>query len=178
MNKTVVDGCRSFLKESILEEELLAEGRLQDTKKKHPWLAAAGVIDYLSGADPSGNNKYLQWSAKQVERSDSDDIDTEDTAREVSGAVMDFHKYSQRLKNKDINQYKDYKDIVRDVRDIKAILTNKEKRQQEKEKMSGESSVVYESDNYFVVRPDTEEASCYFGRDTKWCFIFRSSKSF
>ena len=177
MNKTVVDGWRSFLKESILEEELLAEGRLQDTKKKHPWLAANGIIDYLSGADPSGNNKYLQWSAKQVERANSDDIDAEDVAREVSGAVMDFNKYSQRLFKSDINQYKDYKDIMRDVRDIKAILTNKEKRQQEKEKMSGESSVVYESDDYFVVRPNSEEASCYFGRNTKWCISATESQN-
>ena len=178
MKKSVVDGWRSFLKESILEEEMLAEGRLEDTKKKHPWLASAGIIDYLSGADPSGNNKYLQWSAKQVERADSDDIDAEDVAREVSGAVMDFNKYSQRLKNKDINQYKDYKDIMRDVRDIKAVLTNKEKRQQEKEKMAGESSVVYESDNYFVVRPDTFEASCYFGRNTKWCISSTQSQNY
>ena len=177
MKKSVVDGWRSFLKESILEEEMLAEGRLEDTKKKHPWLASAGIIDYLSGADPSSNNKYLQWSAKQVERADSDDIDVEDVAREVSGAVMDFNKYSQRLKNKDINQYKDYKDIVRDVRDIKAVLTNKEKRQQEKEKMSGESSVVYESDDYFVVRPNSEEASCYFGRNTKWCISATESQN-
>ena len=167
MNKTVVDGWRTFLKESILEEELLAEGRLENTKKKHPRLAKIGIIDYLAGADPSGNNKYLQWSAKQLEQSGVSDI--EDTAREVSGAVMDFDKYSQRLDKKDINQYKDYKDIIRDVRDIKNILTNKEKRKQEKEKMAGESSVVYESDDYFVVRPDTEEASCYFGRNAKWC---------
>jgi len=175
MNKAVVDGWRAFLKESILEEELLAEGRLENTKKKHPRLAKIGIIDYLAGADPSGNNKYLQWSAKQLEQSGVSDI--EDTAREVSGAVMDFDKYSQRLDKKDINQYKDYKDIIRDVRDIKNILTNKEKRKQEKEKMAGESSVVYESDDYFVVRPNSEEASCYFGRNTKWCISATESQN-
>ena len=176
MHDSTILKWRNFLKESILEEEMLAEGRLQDTKKKHPNLAKIGMIDYLSGADPSGNNKYLQWSAKQLEQSSLSDV--EYAARSVSLAVAEFHKYSQRLQKKDINQYRSYLDIMSDVSAIKNILTNKEKRRKEKEKMSGESSVVYESDNYFVVRPDTPEASCYFGRNTKWCISSTESQNY
>jgi hypothetical protein len=51
----------------ILErvENLLVEGRLEDVKAKYPqptWDA----VDQLSEIDPSGNNKYLEWLAKQL----------------------------------------------------------------------------------------------------------------
>ena len=178
MKKNTVDKWRNFLKESILEEKLLAEGRLQDAKKKYPELAQLGLIDYLSGADPSNNNKYLQWSSKQLNRYTGDSDEMQDVARRITDAVMKFHKYSQRLKKKDINQYKDWTAIIDDTAELQSIMTSKEKRQKEKEKMAGESSVVYESDNYFVVRPDTEEASCYFGRNTKWCISATESQNY
>jgi hypothetical protein len=46
-------------------ENLLVEGRLEDVKAKYPqptWSA----VDQLSTIDPSGNNKYLDWLAKQL----------------------------------------------------------------------------------------------------------------
>jgi hypothetical protein len=51
----------------ILErvENLLVEGRLEDVKAKYPQPTWAAV-DQLSTIDPSGNNKYLDWLAKQL----------------------------------------------------------------------------------------------------------------
>ena len=51
--------------ELVLEnvEKLLLEGRVENVKKKYPqptW----DVIDELVEVDPSGNNKYLDWMAK------------------------------------------------------------------------------------------------------------------
>lgn len=43
-----------------------AAGRLEQIKAKYPELDQAGVIDQLAEADPSGNNKYLGWAAKQL----------------------------------------------------------------------------------------------------------------
>ena len=60
---------RGFLnkgvKPTLTEEELLAEGRLEDVKKKYVELDKRGIIDDLSVKDPSGNNAYLGWMTKR-----------------------------------------------------------------------------------------------------------------
>ena len=50
---------------NTLKEQLLIEGRIDDVKKKYPRIPK--IIDYLVGRDPSGNQKYLAWAAKQTE---------------------------------------------------------------------------------------------------------------
>ena len=49
----------SSIPEPLTEEEiaLLAEGRIDDAKKKYPQISR--FVDYLARQDPSKNNKYL-----------------------------------------------------------------------------------------------------------------------
>ena len=63
--KKLFESWKSFL----TEDELLAEGRLEDTKNKYSELSKDGWIDKLSNCDQSGINKYLMWMAKQLENS-------------------------------------------------------------------------------------------------------------
>lgn len=58
---------RNEVTELVLEniEKLLLEGRVENIKKKYPepmW----DEIDKLVEADPSGNNKFLEWMAKHM----------------------------------------------------------------------------------------------------------------
>ena len=48
------------------EEQLLIEGRIEDVKKKYPDLDEKGLLDILIDKDPSSNQKYLAWAAKQL----------------------------------------------------------------------------------------------------------------
>ena len=59
--KNIFNGWRNFS-----QPILLAEGRISDTKKKYPELDKQGLIDILIDRDPSGNQKYLTWAAKQL----------------------------------------------------------------------------------------------------------------
>jgi hypothetical protein len=43
---------------------------------------------------------------------------------------------------------------------------------------SGEAEVVYNSKNFRVVVPKTEEAACHFGRGTAWCTSSKTSNMF
>ena len=52
---------------TLTEEQLLAEGRLEDAKKKYPDLHP-DAIDALSTRDPSGKNKYLMGRASNLIR--------------------------------------------------------------------------------------------------------------
>ena len=170
MNK-LMEGWKRFL-----NEDLLTEGRLQDAKKKFP--EDAVYIDQLSKIDPSGNNKYLMWMAKHL---DYHTRGATDTAKEtlvdtLTDLIQSFHKNIQRLEKKDINQYKSLDDVETAIKSLGATV--KQKREKKKEVAQEGSRIVYESDKYFVVRPETEEASCYYGRNTQWCISATESQNY
>ena len=169
--KKLMEGWKRFL-----NEDLLAEGRLEDAKEKYP--EDAEYIDQLSKIDPSGNNKYLMWMAKQLDdhTRGMSNVGKETLVEILTELIQSFHKNIQRLKQKDINQYKSLDDVEAAIEKLGA--TSKEKRQKKKEVAHEESRVVYESDKYFVVRPDTEEASCYYGRNTRWCISATESANY
>jgi hypothetical protein len=87
----------------ILESTILLEGRKEDAIKKYGE-EHERLINALSQADPSGNNKYLNWMVKTALGQNQDEsIPTVDLILRV---VDDFHKQLARIKNKDINSYK------------------------------------------------------------------------
>jgi hypothetical protein len=181
------DKWRSFLNEGVkrplTEEELLAEGRKDDVKKKYPELADRGLIDELSLEDPSGNNAYLGWMAKQIAKFFKDETayaPREQFIAHVLNATRSFHSNKQRLKNKDLNQYKTVADLNQALDALG--LTSKDKRRQqrarEKEILADKSEIVFENDDIFAVRPLNKEASCIIGQQTKWCIAATKSRNY
>ena len=169
--KKLMEGWKRFL-----NEDLLAEGRLDDAKEKYP--DDAEYIDQLSKIDPSGNNKYLMWMAKQLDyhTRGMSNAGKEILVEILTELIQSFHKNIQRLKQKDINQYKSLDDVEAAIEKLGATV--KQKREKKKEEAQEGSRIVYESDKYLVVRPDTEEASCYYGRNTRWCISATESANY
>lgn len=188
--KELFEGVRRWA--SLNEEQLLAEGRLQDAKKKFPNVDA-DWIDRIADRDPSGNNKYLMWAVKQFAKitepwmknapsepgqrwADSDAQAIYNAYMTIVDAVDKFHNNSQRLKNRDINAYKTIDDVVSAVR--KLGLTQKQKRRKKREQAKEGSEVIDESDDFWMIRPNTTESSCYYGQGTKWCISATQSKNY
>ena len=108
---------------NFLNEELLIEGRLQDTMKKFPEISEY-YIKQLSNMDPSGKNAYLMWMARVLKDAGAGIYTVPGLASEkvmeIVPIVNDFHKAKQRIsqlnKNRkqagkslypnDINQFK------------------------------------------------------------------------
>ena len=143
--KQFFEGMRRW--STLTEEQLLAEGRLDDAKKKFKNVDS-DWIDRISERDPSGNNKYLMWAVKQFEKisepwvkkhRDSgretwsgEDADAVYQAyRVVTDAMEKFHANSQRLKNRDINAYKTVDDVIAAIK--KLGLSQKQKRRKKRE---------------------------------------------
>ena len=179
---------------TLNEEQLLAEGRLEDAKKKFKHVDP-DWIDRLSERDPSGNNKYLMWAVKQFAKAtepwvekykeSGDDADWRlDPAadaiyhayRAAGDAIEKFHANSQRLKNKDINAYKTIDDVLSAIR--KLGLTQKQKKRKKREAAREGSTNLFENDDFWMIRPDTEEASCYYGQETKWCISATQGRNY
>ena len=178
---------RTFLNEGtkrpLTEEELLAEGRKDNVKKKYPELAERGLIDELSLEDPSGNNAYLGWMAKQIAKFfkiEAGYAPREQFIAHTLNATKSFHSNKQRMKQKDLNQYKTVADLNQALDSLG--LTSKDKRRQqrarEKEVLANMSNIVFENDDIFAVRPLNKEASCIIGQRTKWCISATKSKNY
>ena len=164
-----------------LQEALLAEGRKDNVKKKYANLDKFGYIDHMSMEDPSGNNAYLAWMAKILNNMITKEPDMplahkEELLNHTVKAVRAFHGNKQRLKDKDINQYKTLPDLNKAIDALG--VTSKDKRKAEREKALSEANIVFDNVDFFMVRPLTKESSCILGKHTKWCISSTKTRNY
>ena len=174
----------------LIFERVLTEGRKEDVLKKYPQYAETIDTFFLGDNDPSGNNKYL---AKMVKLLDNDmenfrkryavidQVPDEkltnrtmwDTARRIKHNVIDFHNMSKYMKgakqSADINSYKSLFDLQKALEEAEKVKDRKEQEKVHKAKMREDADKIYQDKTTLVVRPQSEEASCYYGQGTKWC---------
>ena len=146
-----------------------------------PTLDKLGYIESMSIEDPSGNNAYLAWMAKQLNNMIKGEPDMplrqkEEYLSHTLNAVRAFHANKQRLKDKDLNQYKTLPDLKKALDELGA--TSKEKRKAEREKALSEANIVFDNVDFFMVRPLTKEASCVLGKHTKWCISSTKTRNY
>lgn len=145
---------------------LLIEGRVDDVREKFPDMEE-DTFDSLVANQPAGsNNKYLMWAAKQV--------DDGTMPEEVVMVVRLFHDNNQRLKQKDINQYKDVDELNTAIDELSKNKT----KSQEAKQAKADTQVIYSDENWLVVRPFTQEASCKYGAGSKWCISATASRNY
>lgn len=140
--------------------------QLKQIRQKYPELN--NELDMFEGADPSGTLKYISWQANQLLKNESVD--------EIINLISKFHKNQQRLDKKDIFQYNSVEELRETLNSLGE--TRKERKDKEKDEAYTESAVIYDDGRFLVVRPETEGASCYFGRNTKWCVSATESKNY
>lgn len=154
------------------QREKRVAGRLQDVKVKYPELAERGYIDQLSAGDPSGNNKYLPWMARMLDKQleiarEYDRTFNEGNIEAIIETTQLFHKNLDRMEpsERDINQYNSitHADMVAERAAKKP--TQKERRDRVKQG----AEVVYRDDDVRIMRVKSHEASCFYGKGTKWC---------
>ena len=133
---------------------LIQEGRVEDFKNKYGQKFSPEMISKIvSEITP----KFLQWVGKVI-----DGVNFNDNFIKLDNALKKFEKISTNLPKTDINQYQTLEELVT------AITNYEEKSRRNIRKVQG-GNVVYEDGKYFVVNPLNHEASCYYGKGTKWC---------
>tara|TARA_R110002020_G_scaffold456710_5_gene673315 strand:- start:355 stop:1887 length:1533 start_codon:yes stop_codon:yes gene_type:complete len=172
-------------------DKILLEGRVEDAKnllnKTYDDMDYVGDIvgDFVDG-DPSGNNKYLMWMVKRwAEEQENTGI--------IVDLVKDYHKLLPKITNalaikvfgaeadsnaivspKSIDSYPTLDDLYKIVDAAQQLESRKEVETQAK---SG-ANKIYEDERWLVVRPDTRDASCYYGAGTKWCTAMKNAEHF
>ena len=137
---------------------------------------AEKAVSHLISKAP--HPKYARWMAHTYANGGINMLEDADKAGEALGH---FHKHQAKLANKDIQSYKSYKDLS----DALEPHVKREATKNEPDKFNsnhyfktGEATLVHDSPTHQVVIPQTEEASKYFGKNTKWCTAAERSRNY
>ncbi len=157
---------------------ILVEGRVEDVLNKHFKGTPGGYLEKIyydeivpGSATINPNHKYLEWIAKNWDTSGpNEDGEMEHNLKEILLAVSKFDNQLQRLKIKDLNQYKDVEQLF----DALKKLGETARRTID---ITDDVEKVYEDNRFVVVVPKTHTASCYYGAGTKWCTASKDTKS-
>jgi len=143
--------------------KFLLENRIDDFKNKYSRKFSQEQIDRLVDNVP---HKFLDWVGKTF-----DSIGFEDNFQNLIQSLKKFEKISSNLKFTDINQYKDLSQLTTEIENFE----NRARR--DYKKVEG-GNVVYDDARFFVVNPQTHQASCHYGAGTKWCTAADSDYQF
>jgi hypothetical protein len=141
--------------------------KVSDLKDKFPDFA--NDIQFLADNDPSGNQKYLTYAVKVL-------ISKQALRNEILDVIKLFHKYQDKLDNKDINSYNftDLRDKLFEIRD-----SNKKSKRQENNEIKVSGAVKkYEDDQCVVLLVKDKAAACFYGTGTKWCITMKNEYYF
>jgi hypothetical protein len=176
--------------------------RIDDVKQKYSELDIS-LIDLFSRLDSSGNNKYLGMMCKTV--SEVLDIKNHRQLLEIQSVLKElgfnitglniketavlsalinsvgtdliksynkFIVYNERglIDNKDVNSYNTVEQIIKEVlsADEKILLKELEKT----------TKIIYDDENWLVLRPLSYASSIKYGANTKWCTAFKERSYF
>lgn len=92
--------------------------------------------------------------------------------RDKVNTLHEFHEHleNNRIEKKDITQYKSFDEIREQVKIASFKQAQKELR--------GSTHVVYEDENYLMIKPLTFLASTKYGASTKWCTTMENNKHY
>jgi hypothetical protein len=149
----------------LIREMLLLEARIDRVAARYPEIGDMILSDLQ---DVPG--KFIDWAAKQLSQEPTPDI-----ASKLVTLTQQFEDLAKRnrVKQKDISAYKTLGDLESTV---KQALQKKSARQQRIAKKA-DSRVFLDDENYFIVVPESQGASCYYGKGTKWCISATKSQN-
>jgi hypothetical protein len=134
--------------------KILIEGRVEDFESKYTQkYGAQNVQRIVNMVTP----KYLEWVGRNF-----DSVNFDENYGKLVAALKNFDKISHNLDKTDINQYKSLQELIGELDQYSS------RQRREVEKHEG-GNVVYNDDRFYVVNPLTHQASCYYGKGTKWC---------
>ena len=149
-----------MLLKHFIKATMINEGRFEIVLQRYPQYKKE--IERFKREDPEGNLKYLLWQVKQLECKEPVD--------EIISLIDQFHKMKDKLKQKDLFKY----ETLGDLRSAFEELGKKEEIKIAKQ----DAEKIYEDERFLVIFPKTKEASCKYGKDTRWCISATESENY
>ncbi len=133
--------------------------------------------NWLEQYDPSPRNKYVNWMIVNYLKNNIKRL--EDIPSRIGPALKIYMGLSNKNKlkpeHKDINKITDIEDVVDEYKEIDTTSKSEIK---DKYLKSGEAELVYDDSEWKIIVPKTEEASCHYGINTRWCTAAKENNMF
>lgn len=133
---------------------------------------AHAIIMLVWTADPNPKKAYTTWMLTRFAAAKHTDhqLKLEDLER-TRGYLELFDQVKARLPQelRDINRFKNTNDLFDAIKDYRQDAGGEIVNQSQEQQMLGEAEVIYDSPQWRILIPKTQQASCYFGRGTEWC---------
>jgi hypothetical protein len=107
-------------------------------------------------------HKYLLWMAKQLTKGYS--------MPDIMGSVNYFDRNSAKLSHRDIYQYEEQKTLEDEIKKL-----GESKRQKDSQAKDYGSVVIFEDDNFKVVRLNNWDSVALYGKESQWCITQEDS---
>lgn len=88
-----------------------------------------------------------------------------------------FIQYNNVIDIKDINQYKSLTDLYHKIKNFIEDPDQATSKQDAIRKIKEGAEKVYEDEDWIIIIPHTEQASCYYGKGTQWCTAAEKSRN-
>ena len=171
MRKLVLNTLTDYLTEAALS--------IDDVYNKYYQSIDRDVFNAAVAADPTSYNQgkvvkvgnFVKWILKLYQNNAWKPGDSYETKE----LLTKFVKYKSKLplEKRDINRY----NSIHDLYSIIQTLESDGVKTQSDVKREG-AEVVYEDSEWKIVIPHTEEASCIYGANTRWCTAGREDNMF
>lgn len=150
-----------------INESILSEG-IEEIKRYFPKIDEEKIAELIA-LDPTYKGgeqlgKYGKWILVLYNRGKL----KEEDFYKVTEYLTTFKDNLSKIQNKDIMSYKSLQDLVTIIRPFEG-QQDVSKKEEIRLLKTKEADKIYEDDNYIVIVPLTERASCYYGANTKWC---------
>jgi hypothetical protein len=179
--------------ESVLDVLIQADPT-SNSNAPQKYLAAAAkilnnqfAIHKRNGLEPFWEK---EWPLDSVDGEVVTNFDTEKLwspwglATTIATEINKFHELLPHIdpKGRDLASYKTWEELNSVVSNADKKKQDKEKakkqKEQESEAASSTSRVIVNNDDYIMIRPESEEASCYYGKGTQWCISATESTNY
>ena len=139
-----------------------------------PQKAAEMILqNQIEVGDPTKQKKYTQALARMYANGL---IKWEDIGSTMRDYLTKFTKLALKKKLKpehtDFNRFKDLKSFY------DAVDTYPDPEEDQEVKDKGEAKEVFNNEEVRIIRPDNEQAACYYGQGTRWCTAARDHNMF
>ena len=151
----------------------LVDAYYADTKETK---LAHEIVKELANGLPPSDQKPLMWIAVQYCKGNF----SISQLNQIKNLLLKFSKVKPKLDKKDIGQYRSVEELKSVVQLISDTRSNRERDQDEKDQLldNNEAEIIYKSPDATVVKLNSQAASCYFGKGTRWCTTGRENNKF
>ena len=164
LTREAEDEWQAYKKErEVVKEEVIEEGEVSARKKYvETGKVPEDVFNKLLEIDPTSQKKYIEWMCKIYSQEKPEISEFEEVIPEFDRLV---NKGVLPVDARNIQSYKSLKEVSQKVEEFDVPTKSELERET---KVKG-AEKVFENDKATVYRITTWEASCLYGRGTKWC---------